>query len=97
MPCGGAELQRLTNALETLVHTRARAEEREQVKAWKQWINDSWADAPGVVYRSIRGSGDTALQMVRKQDGKYTANVAEMDDVIRAAWRPVNRRYEVSL
>ena len=49
-----------------------------------------------MVYRWIRGNGHTPLQMVRKQDGEYTANIAEMDDTIRAAWRPVKRRYEAS-
>ena len=88
MPCAVAH--RLTYALGTSVHTRVRAEEREWVKAWKQWINDSWADAPGVVYRWIWGSGDTTLQMVRKRNGEYTANIMEMDNVIRAAWRPLN-------
>ena len=34
--------------------------------------------------------------MVRKQDGESTTNIAEMDNVIRAAWRPINRRYEAS-
>ena len=51
----------------------------------------------GVECRWIRCSGDTSLQMVRKQDGEYIANIAEMDDMIRTAWRPVNGRYEASL
>ena len=32
--------------------------------------------------------------MVKKDTGEYTANIAEMDEVIRKAWRPINLRYE---
>ena len=77
-----AELQRLTEALEAAVQTRARAEERARVRAWKQWINEAWDATPGVVYRWIRGSGDAALQMVKKPNGEYTANILEMDAAI---------------
>ena len=31
--------------------------------------------------------------MVRKGTGELTANIQEMDEVIREAWRPVNMRY----
>ena len=31
--------------------------------------------------------------MVRKSMGELTANIEEMDEVIRDAWRPVNMRY----
>ena len=34
--------------------------------------------------------------MVRTPSGEFTANVAEMDVAIRAAWSPVNRRYETT-
>ena len=36
------------------------------------------------------------MQMVRTPSGEFTANIAEMDEAIRAAWAPVNRRYEAS-
>ena len=94
--CSGVEVPKLADALETLLWTRVRAEEREREKAWKQWTNDSWTDAAGVVYRWIWGSCDIVLQMVRKHDAEYTTNVAEMNDVIRAAWRSMNRHYEMS-
>ena len=32
--------------------------------------------------------------MVKKDKGEYTVNVAEMDEVIRKAWRPINLCYE---
>ena len=89
-----AELAHIADALELAVRAKAREEEQARVKAWRQWIDDSWAETPGVVYRWIRGSGDEALQMVKKADGQYTANIAEMDEVIRNAWKPINRRYE---
>ena len=52
-------------ALETEVRARALAEERARVRAWKQWIDESWTTSPRVVYRWIRGAGDATLQMVR--------------------------------
>ena len=63
------------------------------MQAWKQLIDDAWTKTPGTVHRWIRGAGDAALQMVKKSDGPYTANIAEMDSVIRAAWQPMNGRY----
>ena len=47
----GANLKRLTEALEAAAQTRARAEERARVRAWKQWINKAWDATPGMVYR----------------------------------------------
>ena len=76
------------------MHAGARADERAGVQAWKQWIGDSWATTPGVVYRWIKGSGNAALQMVKKPDDTYTANVEEMDSAIWAAWKPIKRLYE---
>ena len=34
--------------------------------------------------------------MVRTPSGEFTANIAEMDEAIRAAWAPVNTRYEAT-
>ena len=87
------ELTRVMEAPEASVRTRARAKEKARVQAWKQWIDNAWAETPRTVYRWIRGAGDAALQMVKKSDGTYTANIAEMDSVIRAAWQPINGRY----
>ena len=33
--------------------------------------------------------------MVKKPNGEYTANISEMEAAIRAAWKPINRRYEL--
>ena len=86
------ELTRMMEAREASVRSRAQAEEKAPVQAWKQWIDDAWTEPPGTVYRWIRGAGDAALQMVKKSDGTYKANIAEMDSVIRAAWQPTNGR-----
>ena len=72
-------------ALEAAVRVRALAEERACVHAWKRWIDESWRTSPEVIYRWIRGAGDTALQMGRTPSGEFTANIAEMDEAIRAA------------
>ena len=64
------------------------------MQAWKQWINEAWDATPDMVYRWIWGSGDAALHMVKKPNGEYTANISKMDAAIRAAWKPINRRYE---
>ena len=94
--CDARTLEQLMAALEAAVRARALAEERARVQAWRQWIDESWATSPGVVYRWIRGAGDAALQMVRTPSGEFTAKIAEMDEAIRAAWAPVNRRYEAN-
>ena len=87
------KLTRMMQALEASVRSRVRAEENERVQAWKQWIRDVWAETPGTVYRWIRGAGDATLQMLKKTDGTHTANIQEMDSVIRTVWRPINGRY----
>ena len=87
------DLPQLMEALEASVRSRARAQERAHVQAWEQWIDNAWTEMPVTVYCWIRGSGDAALQMVKKSEGTYTANIVEMDSVIRAAWQPLNRRY----
>ena len=94
--CDARTLEQLMAALEAAVRARALAEERARVQAWRQWIDESWATSPGVVYRWIRGAGDAALQMVRTPSGEFTANIAGMDEVIRAAWAPVNGHYEAN-
>ena len=50
-----------------------------------------------MVYRWTPGFGDSTLQMVKKPTGEYTTNIPEMDAAIRAAWKPINRRYESML
>ena len=95
--CSAQGLEQLMAALEAAVRARALAEEWVRVQAWKQWIDESWTASQGLVHRWIRGAGDATLQMVRTPGGGFTASIAEMDEAIRAASAPVNRRYEARL
>ena len=62
------------------------------MRAWKQWVNESWAEMLGV-YCGISGCGDSLLQMVWKEIGECSVNIAEMDSAIRAAGQPIYQRY----
>ena len=42
----------------------------------------------------MRDGGDTVLQVIQQPDGELTANIGDMDEVIRGAWCPVNLKYE---
>ena len=42
----------------------------------------------------MREAGDAPLQMVRRTDGLFTVNIAEMDEVMRQALKAINLKYE---
>ena len=92
-PGTAADLAGLRGALEREVQRTARKEETECIQAWKSWAQDAWSQKQGDIYRWIRDRADAPLHMVRKGTGELTANIQEMDEVIRESWRPVNMPY----
>ena len=92
-PGTAAELAGLRDALEREVQRTARKEKTEHIQAWKSWARGAWSQKQGDIYRWIRDHADAPLHMVRKGTGELTANIQEMDEVIREAWRPINMRY----
>ena len=53
-----------------------------------------WETQPGAVYRWLKEEGfSPPLVFIARPDGTPTANVREMDELVRAAWGPINRNY----
>ena len=62
---------------------------------WQVWLAWEWGMRPGAVYRWLR---DNAFPpppgvFVARPNGSATANVREMDGLMREAWGPNNRKY----
>ncbi len=53
----------------------------------------AWKSERGRVYRWARADRRGAVSMLEGQDGTCTANVVDIDAELRAAWRPICRRY----
>ena len=44
------------------------------------------------VYRWVKGNEDPSLVMLAREDGTLTANMGEMDALVRVAWGPILRK-----
>ena len=56
-------------------------------------MDKAWKDERREVYRWVKGKEDLPLVMLARDDGTLTANVGEMDALVRMAWGPTMRKY----
>ena len=87
-------LRRLSAALAGKVRARLRAEDKDRVREWRAWLEESWSSDQGAVYRWLKDeSYAPAVTFLTRPDGTATANLAEMDGLLQDAWRPIIRKY----
>ena len=56
----------------------------------------SWHTAPGRLYRYTKGESSVPATMLQREDKSFTADFAEMDDLLRKAWSPIFALYHDS-
>ena len=89
-----AALDECIEQLKRLAATQVQREDRERVQAWRSWLQAEWGTKPGAVYRWLKEEGfSPPVVFIARPDGTPTANVQEMDELVRAAWGPINRKY----
>ena len=89
-----ATLDECIAQLKKLAATQVQREDRERVQAWRTWLQAEWETKPGAVYRLLKEEGfSPPVVFIARPDGTPTANVQEMDELVRAAWGPINRKY----
>ena len=95
VPIPAAEhLEATIRDLQRLVRDQARREDAERVSAWKAWLVEEMSVRPGAVYRWLREEEfSPPVVFLARPDGTPTGNVQEMDELLRAAWGPINRKY----
>ena len=95
VPIPDAEhLEATIRDLRRLVRDEARREDAERVSAWKAWLVEEMSVRPGPVYRWLREEEFSPPVVFLPQPvGTPTGNVQEMDELLRAAWGPINRKY----
>ena len=95
VPIPAAEhLEATIRDLQRLVRDQARREDAERTSAWKAWLVEEMSVRPGAVYRWLREEGfSPPVVFLARPDGTPTGNVQEMDELLRAAWGPINRKY----
>ena len=76
--------------LKRLAAAQVQREDRERVQAWQA----EWGTKPGAVYRWLKEEAfSPPVVFIARPDGTPRANVREMDELVRAAWGPINRKY----
>ena len=84
----------LSTALAGKVRAALRAEDKDRVREWRAWLEESWSSDQGAVYRWPKDeSYAPPVTFLSKPDGTATANFAEMDGLLQDAWRPINRKF----
>jgi hypothetical protein len=56
-------------------------------------VQDSWHTVPGRLYRYTKGESTMSATMLQRGDKSFTADFAEMDDLLRKAWSPIFALY----
>ena len=78
--------------LKRLAAAQVQREDRERVQV-QAWLQAEWGTKPGAVYWLKEEGFLPPVVFIARLDGTPTANVREMDELVRAAWGPINRKY----
>ena len=93
-----AALDACLQHLRRLAAAQVQREDRQRIQAWRSWLQVELGTRPGAVYRWLKEEGfSPPVVFIARPDGSPTAEVQEMDDLIRAAWGPINRKYAEGL
>ena len=92
---GEEEAHALMGRLLGLAKAQAASEDRERVRAW---LAETWPAKPGAVYRWL-GGDDFAppVIFIARADRTATADLREMDTLVRDALAPINQKYAAAL
>ena len=95
VPIPAAEHLEATNrALQRLVRDQARRGDAARTSAWKARLVEEMSVRPGAVYRWLwEEEFSRRVFLLARPDGTPTGNVQEMDELLQAAWGPINRKY----
>ena len=69
---------------------------RQRRSTWTAWVQCSWHTTPGRLYRYTKGEASVPATMLQRGDKSFTADFAEMDDLLRKAWSPIFALYRDS-
>ena len=93
-----ASLRRLRTALAGKVRATLRAEDKDRVREGRAWLEEARSSDQGAVYRWLKDeSYAPPVTFLSRPDGTATANLAEMDGLLKDAWRTKNRKYASDL
>ena len=89
-----ASLRRLNAALAGRVRATLGVEDKDRVREWRAWLEESWSSDQGAVYRWLKDeSYAPPVAYLTRPDGTATVNLVEIDGLLQDAWRPINRKY----
>ena len=85
------------DALRALVTAQYERMRRARSESWTSWVRTTWdSGSPGRLYAYARGETSTPATLLQRPDGSLTADPAEMDELLRAAWGPIFQLYTSS-
>ena len=89
-----ASLRRLSAAMARRVWATLWAEDKDRVREWREWLEESWSSERGPCIAGSRTSPTPPpVTFLTRPDGTAPASLAEMDGLLQDAWRPINRKY----
>ena len=80
------ELLAVQAQLRQLAAKQVALEDKCRVQAWRESMDEAWKDKRREVYRWVKGKEDPSLVMLAREDGTLTANLGEMDALVKEAW-----------
>eukprot|EP00663_Eupelagonemidae_sp_cell21sb_P000872 gene872-484_t len=75
------------------VMTHAGQMRTAHVQRWKERMQNAAAHRPRDIFAWCAETQRQTVSSVLRPDGSVTANVAEMDDIVRTAWAPIFNKY----
>eukprot|EP00973_Karenia_brevis_P076254 10589747-Karenia_brevis.AAC.1 len=92
MPTIG-ELDVVLGIIRDLSHKEGQLCRDSRIKAWQTWVKESWSSKRKAVFaactRQIKSGGVNFVA----SDGRLTANLEEMDKMVRDAWLPIFQKF----
>ena len=69
---------------------------QKRAKQWGETLRMQWCHGPrgkGSVFKQVREQPRAAQMIMRRPDGAYTGNAAELDSLLHETWDPIMRAY----
>ena len=88
------QLEALAAEVKRELEQHQRQTQGNRVRAWKEKLRNDMCQTRRHTFAWLRNEPFSSVTLLKKEDGTYTGNLAEIDAMVRKAWEPIMEKYK---